>query len=172
MNGPLRVWICSPSVSAALGSEAGPGSASTIAEGCTEMKAEGASVQQLSTTGKAPAAPKASTRSGAGLSVTTTIAPCRDMTARDRRLMSRNPSQPPLMGRQQHRDKARSCAKRVCYQWVDALLDQRAAQRRAVVCGARQTMSGESIRQRGDAAAAVDIGDQSLQFAQREAIAA
>jgi hypothetical protein len=33
MKGPLRVWICNPSMRAALGSDAGPGSASTMAEG-------------------------------------------------------------------------------------------------------------------------------------------
>jgi len=106
MKGPLEDWICSARVSAALASEAGPGSASTMAESCPEMKADGASTQRLSTMGKAPAAPKACTRSGAGLSATTTIGPWRDMSPRGWIAKARKSSHTPLMSRQRNLDKA------------------------------------------------------------------
>ncbi len=76
------------------------------------------------------------------------------------------------MGRQRRLDKASYAPKASVNQRIDAQPDQRPAQCLAIIGGARQTLAGQSIRQSGDAPAAVDIGDKPLQLAQGKAIAA
>ena len=81
VNGPLLLFSLSASACACslARSPSLQGSASTTPAGSTEATAVAASGQPASTIGKAPAARKASTTSGAGLSATTRNGPCSAM---------------------------------------------------------------------------------------------
>ena len=73
--GPDAVAICRHSMREEDSLTGGPGSAMITADGLTDTKAVGASAHLVSTMGKAPASPSASTRAVAGLSATTINGP-------------------------------------------------------------------------------------------------
>jgi hypothetical protein len=77
--GPVAVAICRHSMRDEDSLGSAPDSAMTTADGLTDTKAVGASVQLASMMGKAPAAASAATRSAAGCSATTIIGPWSDM---------------------------------------------------------------------------------------------
>ena len=102
VNGPLPLFSLSTSACACslARSPSLQGSASTTPAGSTEATAAAASGQPASTIGKAPAARKASTTSGAGLSATTRNGPCSAMAGYEFEDESLNHARALLMGRQ------------------------------------------------------------------------